>query len=178
MGEITLIIRPDIVTRAGDVLSYWKAAPEFAKVFILLDWSTDIQGITTEEVAVILYPDETLPNGAPTTRARKKASHLIKKIRHHPSAEGMVVFAQQRGNGWFNINVTKQQDWKAIRTRFEKTIAGFKTTIKKFDDRMSVSSAERRAKVQSTTNEFVADLEAEIAAIKDKKRKKNTKSNA
>jgi hypothetical protein len=167
------------VTRAGDVLSSWRAAPEFAKVFILLDWSSEIQGITTEEVAVVLYPDETLPNGAPTTRARKKASHIIKKIRHHPAAEGMVIFAQQRGGGWFNMNVTKQADWKAIRIRFEKTIAGFKDTIKKHDDKMKNSLVLRRQSIDNTTNEFKAALAAEIdASNTNKKRKKKANTNA
>ncbi len=170
-----MIIRPEIVTRANDVLNSWRAAPEFAKIFILLDWSSEIQGITTEEIAVILYPDETLPNGAPTTRARKKAAHIVKKVRHHPSAEGMVIFAQQRGSGWFNMNVTKQHDWKAIRTRFEKTIAGFKTTIKKFDDMMKNSPLERRSKIENTTHEFKAALQEEFAAIdNNKKRKKKS----
>lgn len=172
-----MIIRPDIINRAKDVLSGWKSADEFSRVLILLDWSTEIDGITTEEVSVILYPDETLPNGAPRLRARKRASHLIGKVRHHPSTSGMVVFAIQRGSGWFYKNIKVATEWGKVRTRMEKTVAGFKGSIKMHDERMKMPMTARKAHTDAFIDQLKGVLQEEtLPPIKDKKRnKKKTK---
>jgi hypothetical protein len=163
-----MIIRPDIIARAKDVLSTWRQADEFSRVLVLLDWSAEIDGITTEEISVILYPDETLPNGAPTLRARKKARHLVDKVRHHPSTTGMVIFAIQRGSGWFNKNIREVKEWGRVRIRMEKTVAGFQSTIKVHNERMKMPLTVRKAH----TDAFI-DSQREMFTIENAPPTKN-----
>ena len=184
-----MIIRPDIVKRANTVLKGWEDASDFTKTFVLINWSTEMGGISKAELAVTLYPDEIFPSGAPRQRALNKVWSIIHRIRHHPVSDGMVIFTIQRpvnvnkpGIGvvtqyeWFVINIEKKEDWEWVKQRLEKMVTGFRGCIRKFNGEMQIAIPVRRQKVAKTLQELAEEINTleKIPNGTAKKKKKKT----
>lgn len=184
-----MIIRPDIIKRANLVLKDWKSATDFTKVWILMDWSPAVNGLAYEELSVILYPDEIFHNGAPRSRALRRAKFLVRKVRQHPQNEGLLPFAVQRTitmnipnrgtvvrSQYFVKNITDKAEWEKLRKKFDSTITGFHNTIKRVSKIMDKPLSERADNIIKMTNELGAELRLEEIpnGNNKKKRKQHT----
>src|SRR5687767_13544312 len=180
-----MLIRAEIVKRANTVLRDWGEASDFTKTYVLLNWSTEIQGITKQEIAVILYPEEIYPSGAPRERPLYKVHSIIQRIRHHPVSDGMMIFSMQRpitvhkgGIGtvtqheWFIVNITTREEWGWVKARFEKMISGFRSSIRKFNLVIDVPMHERRAKIAKSLDELAEEVSGRIETNSNSEPKK------
>jgi hypothetical protein len=157
-----MIIRAEVVVRGKKLLEPWKSADDFTKMFILLEWAAEVGGLTMEERSVLLYPDETLPNGAPRGRALRKTRNLTRVVRSHQMNDALVPFSlpkkveinnPKKGksiqSAWFIQNITTMEDWLKVCLRFEKVIMGFRGTIKRFEGIMDLPLLERKVRIEA-----------------------------
>lgn len=138
----------------------------------MLDWATSVDGLTKEELAVIIYPQETHPNGAPTNRAVHRIATLAQRLRRHPMSEGMAIFSIPRkvtvfkpniGTStqiaWFLRNVMKKSDWDIVRARLVKMVNGYRGTIKRYDVVIQEAPNLRKTKIAKAIEEMGKVLE-------------------
>ena len=168
-----MLIRSDIVLKGIAMLKPWKSATEKAKILVLFNWSSKVEGLTAEEICLILRPDEIYPNGLPRNRPLKHVRSAIHSVRHSALADGLIVFSAPRKvkttnrsgkfmeSAWFIKDLQEKYEWDKIVSRFQKVIEGYQTTIKKFNVKMDVPLSQRRAKIQETLDSLLAQLKAE-----------------
>jgi hypothetical protein len=176
-----MLIRPEIVTRGAQMLKPWREATDFTKMFLILEWSGTMGGLTIYEISVILYPTEIFNNGAPINKAVNKTKNLRQHIRHHKINDMLIPFAMHKlvqlpkgsKKEWLTLNVTEKDDWIEICKRMSTVIQGYKNTMEKFDKLLDVGIAERNARIRKYLDRAQSVLKASPRIrVPTKKRRK------
>jgi hypothetical protein len=166
-----MIIRSELVTRGAKLLEGWEQATEFTKMYLVMEWSTDVGGLTIYEMAVILFPELTSRTGAPTDIAVAKTKSLRQRVRHSDLNNTLVPFAlikriagpnRKTTAQWVNLNIKDEDDWTKVVLRMTKVMEGYQGTIEKFGKRLELGLVERNARIRKFLEEKKRELQEKL----------------